>query len=363
MVRRAGRDLTGLGDPVHIAFAIPGDLARPTGGYAYARKLLDLLPVHGLAVSHLQLPAGFPLPDADELERTVALCNQTPKDTLLLFDGLAYGALPGAVVRRIERAIVALVHHPLCLEQGVSESRQAALRQSETEALACARAIVVTSPATRRTLVSDFGVAAPRIHVAPPGTDPAPRARGSAGPTLRLLAVGSVVPRKGYPVLVEALAALRHLDWRLDIAGALDPHSPGAQALIQQIEGLGLGARITLLGAVGPSQLAALYDGADVFVMASLHEGFGMVVTEALARGLAIVCTTAGALADTVPSGAALMVEPGDAHALAAAIGRVIGDATLRRSLADAAWREAETLTRWPATAAIVADVLKGIGR
>ncbi|MDA0675968.1 MAG: glycosyltransferase family 4 protein, partial [Proteobacteria bacterium] len=247
---------------LHIAFAIPGDLARPTGGYAYARRLLDLLPADDLAISHLQLPAGFPMPDAAELERTVALCNHTPKDTLLLFDGLAYGALPGAVVRRIARPIVALIHHPLCLEQGLSESRRAALRQSETEALAQARAVIVTSPTTQRTLVSDFGVPAGRIRVAPPGTDPAPRARGSAGPALRLLAVGSVVPRKGYPVLVGALGTLRDLDWRLDIAGALDPNSPGERALARQIKTLGLGARITLLGAVDPSQLAALYHGA-----------------------------------------------------------------------------------------------------
>ena len=45
---------------VEVAFAIPGDLASATGGYAYARRLLELLPGQGISVRHVTLPASFP---------------------------------------------------------------------------------------------------------------------------------------------------------------------------------------------------------------------------------------------------------------------------------------------------------------
>ena len=66
--------------------------------------------------------------------------------------------------------LIALVHHPLALETGVSAKDAVALRTSERAALR-ARGVIVTSPSTARTLAADYGVSAERITVAPPGTD------------------------------------------------------------------------------------------------------------------------------------------------------------------------------------------------
>ena len=82
------------------------------------------------------------------------------------------------------------------------------------------RHVIVTSPSTRRVLIADYGVADASVTVALPGNRPrSPQRRGRARDTVVLLAVGAVVPRKGYDVLVDALAALTDLDWRLVIAG------------------------------------------------------------------------------------------------------------------------------------------------
>lgn len=342
-------------------FAIPGNIELRTGGYIYDRRVLALLPQHRIAVDHLPLPGGYPSPSQDDLATTARLFAKLPRSTVLLVDGLAYGAMPTDVIARAASPIVALVHHPLCLETGLSAERQAALKASETAALAMARSVVVTSRVTARTLAADFAVSGDKITVAEPGTDPAPRAAGSAGGPLQLLSVGAIVPRKACDLLVRALGALHNRDWRLTIAGPTD-RSPEALAALQEaIAETGLADRITLAGSVGWDRLARLYASADAFLMASLYEGYGMVLTEAMACGLPIVCTTGGAAAETVPDDAAIKVPPGDVNALATALGRAIGDATLRKQLADVSWAAGQKLPRWEETACIVAGVIRSV--
>jgi glycosyltransferase involved in cell wall biosynthesis len=341
-------------------FAIPGDIELPTGGYAYDRRVLALLPRFGIEVRHLALPGGYPAPSAAELEATAQAFAELPEEAVVLVDGLAYGAMPPDVIWWAPKRIVALVHHPLCLETGLSAERAAELRASETAALALARLVIATSATTARTLIDEFAVPGVRLTVAEPGTEPAERAKGSSG-TLQLLAVGSVVPRKGYDLLVRALERLpASLAWELTIAGSDDRSPETTAALKAQIAGSPIGGRVRQAGALPESAIAQLYARSDVFVLSSLYEGYGMALSEALARGLPIVTTTGGAAAKTVPDAAALKVPPGDAAALADALRRVIEDEPLRRRLSDAAWAFAQTsLPRWETTAQTVANVIK----
>ena len=347
---------------IPAAFVIPGDIGLPTGGYGYDRRVLALLPAAGFDIRHVALPGTYPAPSADELTEGAGVLAALPDGLPLLIDGLAYGAMPVDIVRRIRQPIVALCHHPLALEAGLSAAQQAHFRQTETEALALARHVIATSPMTKRILVTDFGVPAERITVAEPGTDPAQRTSGTAGQgPLQMLAVGSIVPRKGYDVLVRALTGLKDRAWRLTVAGATDRNPETTRAVQAAIVEAGLGARISIIGAVGMAELDRLYAAADLFLMPSLFEGYGMVLAEAMARGLPIVCTTGGAAADTVPDAAASKVAPGDANAFRNAVARVLGDAGLRMRMADAAWAAGQRLPRWTDTARIIADVLKKV--
>lgn len=343
-----------------VIFAIPGDLASPTGGYAYDRRLLELFESYGLGARHLALPGSFPHPSKADLAETERLLAATSPNARLLIDGLAYGAMPADLIRRLDRRIIALVHHPLALETGLDARRREALIASERAALALARHVIVTSDATRRMLIDDFGVADAKITVAEPGTDPAPRATGTGTP-IQLLSVGAVSPRKGYDILVAALAKLKGSDWRLTIAGALDRDEQAVKALKANIDAAGLGDQITLAGTVVPATLSRFYESADLFVMPSLHEGYGMVLAEAMAHGLAIVCTTGGAAGETVPDAAAIKVPPGDVDALARAIATVLDDNKLRKSLRKASWETGRTLPTWNETARRVAAALVGI--
>ncbi len=344
-------------------FAIPGDIDLPTGGYAYDRRIMALLGQFGVHVRHLALPASFPLPTEADLAETARALRAVEPGSVLVIDGLAYGAMPAALINTLLCPILALVHHPLCLETGLDDARKNALFASELAALAHARHILVTSPTTAATLAADFAMPPGKITVAVPGTDPAPRARGAlgAGAPVQLLSVGSIVPRKAYDTLVRALAPLRDRDWRLTIAGSEDRDAGARAALESALRETGLMDRVTLYGPATTRELADLYAAADLFVMASLYEGYGMVLAEALARGLPVVCTTGGAAAQTVPDTASLKVAPGDERALSQAIARVLDDAGLRRRLGDAAWVAGQALPRWEDTARIAAAAIAGV--
>jgi glycosyltransferase involved in cell wall biosynthesis len=340
------------------AFAIPGAIDQPTGGYVYARRVLERFPLAGVRLTQLTLAASFPEPSAEDIAAAQRRLDALGADTIVLIDGLAYGAMPAAVLARLKQPLVALVHHPLGLEAGLSPTRRRQLLALERAALALARRVIVTSRATAATLRQDFAVPASKIRVAEPGTERAPRAQGSGRP-LELLAVGSIVPRKAYDVLVRALTPLAALDWRLTIVGATDRSSTAMQALRDALGTSGLGPRIEIRGPLAMAELAEHYDRADLFVMPSLYEGYGMVLAEAMARGLPIVATTGGAAAQTVPDEAALKVAPGDAAELTAAIACLLGDAALRRRLADASWAAGQQLPHWQDTAAVIAGVIK----
>jgi glycosyltransferase involved in cell wall biosynthesis len=341
-------------------FAIPGDIDLPTGGYAYDRRIMALLPRLGVAVRHVALPGSFPAPTPADLAETQRLLMAVPADTVIVADGLAYGAMPADLISRLRGPIVALVHHPLCLEAGLTRALQEELHALEKAALGIARHIIVTSPSTADALVADFAVAADKITVAEPGTDPAARAPGTGKP-LQLLSVGAVVPRKAYDTLVRALAPLADRDWRLTIAGPTDRSADALAALRAAVGETELGSRIEITGAADVRQLEACYAAADIFVLPSLYEGYGMVLAEAMARGLPIVCTTGGAAASTVPDGAAIKVPPGDVEALSVAMERVLSDAALRLRMSDAAWAAGQKLPRWEDTARIVAGVIKDL--
>jgi glycosyltransferase involved in cell wall biosynthesis len=201
-----------------------------------------------------------------------------------------------------------------------------------------------------------------KLAVAEPGTEPAGRARGTGAP-VALLAAGAVSPRKSYGVLVQALAGLAVLDWRLTIVGSLDRSPDAVAELTRAVAAAGLEERITLAGAVEGSELDRLYDAADVFASPSLFEGYGMVLAEAMARGLPLVASTGGAAAETVPSEAGLKVPPGDVAQLREALRRMIADSGLRRRFAQASWGAGQRLPRWADTAAKVAAALREAAR
>jgi glycosyltransferase involved in cell wall biosynthesis len=313
-------------------------------------------------LTYLPLPGGFPHPTDVDLAVASARLAAVPPDAVLLIDGLAFGALPVSCLDAVQAPIVALVHHPLCLEAGISDEFRVALGLSERASLSRAAHVIVTSASTAALLSQAFGVSGARLSIAEPGSEPAARAPRAGAPP-HLLAVGAVVPRKGYQLLVCALAGLDHLAWTLTIAGALDRDEEAVRSVRAALATCRLTGRITLAGVVDSAALDRLYAAADIFVIASLYEGYGMAAAEAMARGLPLVASTGGALAATIPDAAALKFPPGDVKRLRAALHLMLTDAARRTVCAEASWAAGQLQPRWEQTAGCIADVLTSVRR
>lgn len=346
-----------------IYLAIPGDPETRTGGYAYDRALLARLPEQGVHLEYMQLPDGFPFPSPGAIAETLRSLHALSADDICLVDGLAFGVLPAEDLSRCRARLAALVHHPLCLETGLAPDTSMFLRDNERAALARAKHVIVTSQFTRELLIAEFGIAATDITVAIPGVTRRPRAAGSKSAVCQLLAVGSVVQRKGYEGLVLALSGMRDLSWQLTIAGSLDREPETASRVRALIRLHDLEGRVVLTGEIDDDRLAEAYAGSDLFVLASHYEGYGMVLAEAMACGLPIVTTTGGASGDTVPDGAALKVQGDDPEGLRNALRCAVPDPQLRSQLAEASWNAGQRLPDWSATARLVASALRNIGR
>ncbi len=335
-----------------FVFAVPGAIDQATGGYIYDRRVLDAWRAAGLTVPLLTLPDRFPNPTAEDLAATRAAFAAQPPGTTMVVDGLAFGCLPPDLLTGLPLDWVALVHHPLALETGLSAAQAAALAASERAALTLARHVLATSETTAATLMQDYGVAPDRITVSIPGVDRRSLAEGIAAQPLPLLAVGTVIPRKAYEVLVTALSGLADLPWHLTIVGSETRAPDYAATLRRQIADAGLADRITFAGEIAPDQLDDAYRRAGLFVHPALYEGFGMALAEALTAGLPVVASSGGAVADWLPDAFTLKVPPGDANALAAALRQAIADPALRITFgASAARWAAFALPYWRDTA------------
>jgi glycosyltransferase involved in cell wall biosynthesis len=349
-----------------VAFAVPGDLSTPTGGYTYDRRIIAELGVLGWKVNALDIGNDFPRPQEETRMRARSRLRALPRGQPVVIDGLAYGVMEDEARELVsEHPLVALVHHPLALETGLSSDESDALLWSERAALALAHRVIVTSPATARLLVEDYAVPQHKLTVVQPGTDrpdrPIQIRVKSETHSLTLLAVGAVVPRKGYDLLVAALARLHSLPWRLVIVGDRERSPELTRMLDAEIARLAFGDRITFTGAIPAEQVAPYYAAADLFVLPSRFEGYGMAYTEAIAHGVPVVATTAGAIPHTVPAGAGILVPPDDVEALAEALRRLIAARDERARLAAAARIAAATLPTWAEQGKLFARVLGGL--
>jgi glycosyltransferase involved in cell wall biosynthesis len=351
-----------------LHFALPGPLDQRTGGTIYDRKVIEALREDGWWVEVLEWPATFPFPNEDDRLAAAASLAGLPDNALVLIDGLALGTLPGLARREKDRLrLVALVHHPLALETGLSPMMAATFAAEEQDALTSVRAVIVTSETTAAIVESAFGVPGGIITVAHPGVDKpnkpregAPRGERRPGP-VRIFTMGSISPRKAHHVLIEALARIEDLDWTCVIAGSLEREPEVAEALIGQIAMLGLAERVALVGEVDSDEAAAFYADADLFALASVYEGYGMVFAEAQAHGLPIVATTGGAIPEAVGEGAGILVPPNDPEAFAEALKLVVADPVRRAALAEGSRAAGAYLAGWNHTAARIAKALDGL--
>jgi glycosyltransferase involved in cell wall biosynthesis len=347
---------------VHVV--VPGgidDSARPSGGNVYDRRICNGLATLGWDVREYAVDGGWPWPD-DEAQRALdRVIASMPDGAVVLIDGLIASTVPAVLVPHARRlALVILVHLPL--GDGPAGHEVADASSRECAVLAAATTVVTTSEWARDLLLDRYALRPAAVVVAEPGTDPAGLAPGTDDGG-QLLCVAAVTPHKGHDVLLAALAGVRDLSWRCVLVGALDRDRDFVDLLLRRADDAAIADRITFAGPRTGAELDMAYAAADVIVVASLGETYGMVVTEALARGLPVIATDVGGLPHTLGRTAdgrrpGLLVTPGDAPALAAALSSWLCDAHLRSDLRLAAHERRATLSDWPTTVERIAHIL-----
>jgi glycosyltransferase involved in cell wall biosynthesis len=172
----------------------------------------------------------------------------------------------------------------------------------------------------------------------------------------QVLFVGRRDPYKNLPTLIRAFARVRRElpDARLVVIGPPDPRYPEAELAAREE---GLGEAVEWRGYVDGAGLVRAYREAAVFALPSRYEGFGLPVLEAMASGTPVVCGNRSSLPE-IAGDAALLVDPDDGAALAAAIVRVLTDAGLAAGLRERGMKRAADFS-WAATARATAEVYR----
>ncbi|MBD8607602.1 glycosyltransferase family 4 protein [Aeromicrobium sp. CFBP 8757] len=277
---------------------------------------------------------------------------------------LGYGLL--AIMRR-GMPVAATVHHPITRDRQVELAEARGLRKRLSvsrwysfvpmQARVARRIPVVLAVAgtSAADSVADFDLDARQMRVVPLGVDTdvfAPRETRVPG---RIVAIASAdKPLKGVVHLLEAIAKVRtEHDVHLELVSHLEPGG----ATERRIAELGIADAVHVANGISDDDLGELLASAEIMCVPSLYEGFSLPTVEAMSCGTPVVATRAGALPEVVgvdddgASECAVLVEPGDAEALAAAIRTLVESPETRERLGAAGRRRALERYSWTAVA------------
>ena len=331
------------------------------------RDLIDLLEVGTMWT------AGFPEPTTFSL-RAARLLARRRDEFDLVHDNqcLGYGLLR---LPALGLPTIATIHHPIQVDRSLDLAeatgfKRVTLRRwygfTKMQGRVARRLpeVITVSSSSAAQISEHYGVRPDRISTIPIGTDvrrfaPDPTVRKVPGRIVTTASADS--PLKGLGVLVDAFAKV-HADYPGAELTVIGKPKPGG-AVEQAIERYGLGGRVRFVAGLTEQELVRTLQSAEIACVPSLYEGFSLPAVEAMAVGLPLVSTTGGAIPEVagVHGETTLAVPPGDPEALAAALGKLLGDPDLRTVLGIAARERAVTRFTWRAAAIATAERYRAV--
>ncbi len=216
------------------------------------------------------------------------------------------------------------------------------LAKLEEETAKDATLIVTVSKYSLEKILKHYHVDDAKVRIVPNGVDPekfkpvddmaAVRRRFGLDDKSVVLFVGSLIPRKGLPFLVEA--AKKIAKQQSDIQFVIVGDGPLKGQLMSSLDESNLSRNFKFLSGLSEDALAAVYGCADVFVLPSVQEGQGIVLLEAQASAKPVVAFNVGGVNEAVVNGeTGLLVKRGDSDELADALLRLLSDTALREKM------------------------------
>jgi glycosyltransferase involved in cell wall biosynthesis len=314
---------------------------RQTGNETYVRELLDAFARVGGASVRAAVETSLPV---DRRPPAVSV-HRVPRN------GFGRLALMALLARRLRPDVVHAIYflppatgrptvvtvHDISFERYPEFfSRSALLRDRllVRRSAQTATRVVTVSETSRRDLIEIYGLDPARVVAIPNGVgstfrpaddQTSPDARDPD--VVRLLAVGTLQPRKNLVRLLEAVRLLSS-ELRIELR-VVGPDGFQADEIRGRLAG---SAEVTITGYVTDAMLAQEYRRADMLVYPSIYEGFGLPVVEAMACGVPVVTSTGGSLPE-VAGDAAVLVDPLDVEAIASAVRRIAQDPVLAADL------------------------------
>jgi len=352
---------------MRVGLVVYGPLNGRSGGFLYDRRLADALEARGETVDVVSLPER-PYLRSTASNLAPGLVDRLSDCDIVLEDALCHPSLPLVNRRLTGTPVVALVHY-LTTEDPDAAPPTELTRPLERAFLRSVDARIYNSRDTRRAVRELLGEGSPTEVpelVAPPAGDRfgAPvdaatvRERARSGP-LRVVGVGSVVPRKGFETLLEGLSRVE-APWALTIVGD-DGAAPGYAGRLRGLAAdRGAADRVTLTGRVDDDRLAATLRDSHVLAVPSRYEPFGIVYLEGMAFGLPALASTHGGASEVVTDGeTGALVPPSDPAAVADGLAPLCHDRDRLARMGERALDRFASHPDWAATAGSIREFLR----
>jgi glycosyltransferase involved in cell wall biosynthesis len=242
------------------------------------------------------------------------LVKHLPKKSIILIDGYLANKISFAFNKNIH----ILVHHPCCLEKREGKMSNLNLYFNEKKAFSNSKSIITVSFYMKKVIQSLLDRIV-KIEVAYPGIDSKYFSNKIDLNSNKILAVGNVIERKGYHILIEALSNIKH-NWHLNIIGKYSKSDIYYLKLIEKIEKYKLSENITFLGNITDNAKMKYVLDSKIFVLPTSYEGFGISLVEACASGMNVITSDLPVLKEVLRGGKVTFFPTNDANKLSEAI-------------------------------------------
>lgn len=290
---------------MRVGLLIYGTLDTLSGGFLYDRKLVDHLKGHGEDVEIISLPwRNYALHLTDNFSSSLLRRLAGSRFDVLLQDELNHPSLFWLNRRlkdRVSYPIISIVHHLRSSEKRPSWQNNL-YRLPERAYLQSVDGFIFNSQTTQNVVEETIGKTNPHVVAHPAGDRLDPNineieitARAREKGPLKIVFLGSVIPRKNLHTLLDALSQLTPGSYQLSVIGGLEVDHVYVQRIRRQIADLGLERQVALLGALQDKKLIAALRESHILAMPSSYEGFGIAYLEGMGFALPAIASKEGA--------------------------------------------------------------------